>query len=102
VLTLVYLKHDPAQWFDEPREHAAGPYPFENKQVCTGYGKFHFLHDPPKARRELQALKSNGRADRVLLVLRVGEASELGLDQRPSAVLEFADRTWLMLYDIEL
>lgn len=102
VLTLTYLRYDPARWFAEPRSYAAGPYPFEDKQVCTGYGKFHFLYELPKARQELDAMRSNGRPDHVLMVLRVGEERELGLTQQPAAVLEFADRTWLVLYDVEL
>mgnify|MGYP000016031072 CR=1 FL=1 len=67
---LVGLAHDPRCWFSEPRQwqHAG------NWDQCTRYGKFHFPRADQRA-TVLDELRAAGQAQRVLLLLRPGEAS---------------------------
>lgn len=69
-ITLVTWPHDPGQWFAEPREYV----PDGGWDRCIRYGRFHFVHADERAAL-LQALRGNGRADRVVLLLRPDEAA---------------------------
>jgi 4-amino-4-deoxy-L-arabinose transferase-like glycosyltransferase len=68
LMMLIALRHDPHAWFDEPRVvEPKGPW-----DRCVGYGKFHFLYGDERAPL-LEQLRSDGRTERVVLLLREGE-----------------------------
>ena len=75
VLTLVAMKYDPQQWFDEPRDiDTPGEWDFYNR-----YGKMYFMYDD-SFRNELQKLQQQGlQRDRVLFIVRPGELGRMNI-----------------------
>jgi 4-amino-4-deoxy-L-arabinose transferase-like glycosyltransferase len=76
VYTLVALQYPPARWFSDPKTFIDGPLPsgrYRYEEVCLRYGKFHFLFLDNMNDGELDRMKSDGRSQRVLLVVRPNE-----------------------------
>ena len=75
MVTLVAMDWDPARWFREK------PTFFTSKSMyghdfCGSYGKMHFMYDEYYPRKQQEFLK-NGRADRVLFIVRPKKAEEV-------------------------
>lgn len=88
-VALAGLGYDPSRWFAEPRREK----PITNWLLCTQFGKLHFIHDSTATEAQ-EALKRNGRPDRVLYITRPGETRRVqtvreipGPDGRPSLVI---------------
>jgi 4-amino-4-deoxy-L-arabinose transferase-like glycosyltransferase len=67
-VTLVGLDYDPEQWFSDVRRIRSRG----DTDVVTCYGKIHFVFEPTDL-ADLNALRDNGRPDRVLFIVRPGE-----------------------------
>jgi 4-amino-4-deoxy-L-arabinose transferase-like glycosyltransferase len=68
VITLVGFRYDPARWFRDEVLIERRP----DTNLYRRYGKVHFLFDDTDL-GALRRLETNGRADRVVVVLRPGE-----------------------------
>lgn len=71
-ITLVGLRYEPRRWFSEPRDRRSAEW-----DLYVRYGKQTFMYGD-LWRPHLEGIVGNGRADRVLFIVRPGE---LGLDQ---------------------
>jgi hypothetical protein len=98
-LTLVFLGHDPRQWFAEPREYVPGPREMGEALACARYGKFRFLYDPPRAMADLTAMSRDDRRQRVILILRPGQRLP---NYEPAAEIRKDNLVWLLVYDLEI
>ena len=80
------LQYPPARWFNDAKTFQEGPLPngwFRYEQICLRYGKLHFLF-PGADDGELDRMKSDGKPQRVLLVVRPNEL--FGLTTPPPLV----------------
>lgn len=69
VVMMVAMGYDPHRWFAEPNEWTMpGEWTLYHR-----VGKLHFMYDPGRFGPALQSLQTNGRADRVLFIVRRGE-----------------------------
>ena len=104
IYSLVGLGYPPERWFADERELIQGPLlggSYINEVTFRRYGKLTFLVDREAVER-LNRLVSNGRADRVALIVRPGELSSDRLG-RPAARLKWPDGTVsLLLYESTL
>ena len=92
IYTLVVLQYPPARWFNDAKTFQEGPLPngwFRYEQICLGYGKLHFLF-PGADDGELDRMKSDGKPQRVLLVVRPNELFGL---TTPPPLLRMHDAT---------
>ncbi|MEK6371383.1 MAG: hypothetical protein AABO58_01680 [Acidobacteriota bacterium] len=81
IYTLVVLQYPPQRWLMDEKRFQEGPLPngwFRYEQICLRYGKFHFIF-PGADDGELELLRANGKADRLLLVVRPGELPTMSL-----------------------
>jgi 4-amino-4-deoxy-L-arabinose transferase-like glycosyltransferase len=75
VYTLVVLQYSPQRWLTDEKQFIEGPLPngwFRYEQVCLRYGKLHFMF-PGADDGELERMRSDGKPQRVLLVVRPNE-----------------------------
>jgi 4-amino-4-deoxy-L-arabinose transferase-like glycosyltransferase len=98
---LVWLNYDPRKWFDEPREYVTGRWPYFNRTVCTKFGKVRIMYGFEEADRDLETLRSNGREDRAVMILRPRQASMAGASV-PSLVVGPPDAPLLLVYELKL
>lgn len=89
LMTLVRLRHDPEQWFRQPREVKLGPV----WDRTVRYGKFYFLRAEERTEM-LAALRADDQQQRVFLLLRPQDtppcppvARILGPDGKPTIVI---------------
>ncbi len=89
VVTLVALGYDPVRWFEDERDVRT---PGEWDMVLR-YGKMHFMYGRSWL-PAFQALRQNGRPDRVIFILRPGEMKLgnpvcriNGYDRRPTLMI---------------
>jgi 4-amino-4-deoxy-L-arabinose transferase-like glycosyltransferase len=97
---MVYLGYEPRNWFDEQRVYVSAPPSMQAKEICARVGKMRFLYTEQQV-AELKALETNGRTDRVLLLLRPRQAWMAG-ERTPVKVLGNGGVPWLLLYELEL
>jgi 4-amino-4-deoxy-L-arabinose transferase-like glycosyltransferase len=72
VITLVGLSYEPRQWFADPREMCDGG----GWDLCLRYGKIRFVYNSGQW-GELERFRSDGRPERIALVVRPGEVPGL-------------------------
>ena len=92
IYTLVVLQYPPQRWFTDEKQFIEGPLPngwFRYEQVCLRYGKLHFMF-PGADDGELERLKSDGKPQRVLLVVRPNETFGLSV---PPPFMRMQDAT---------
>lgn len=89
IVTLVGLGYDPRQWFRDPREVRT----FNEFDYYFRVGKFHYLYDESSL-AALVGLQRNDRPDRVIFIVRPGEArlsdpvhTVYGADGRPALLV---------------
>lgn len=107
VYTLVALGYDPRQWFQDEKDFRPGPLPngaYEFEEIGYRYGKIRFMiaESRQRAVNEINAMMTNGRADRVVIFVRPGE---LDLDRRYKPVHELRNpegRLELEVFDLTL
>jgi hypothetical protein len=92
--TLVFVNHDPHQWFSQPREYAPGRPPFQNRQICDRFGKIRFIRDVEQTRTAIQTLKSH----RIAMILRPDQAQLAG-DHAKVGEIQIAGQTRFVLYE---
>ena len=68
MITLVAMDWDPARWFREGRTFITSGSMYGH-DFCGSYGKMHFMY-PKYYQKKHQELLKNGRADRVLFIVR--------------------------------
>ncbi len=68
MVTLVAMDWDPARWFSEDKTFVTSGQMYGH-DFCGSYGKMHFMY-PGYYQRKQQELQRNGRADRVLFIVR--------------------------------
>jgi len=72
IVMLVAADYDPARWFREPRSvHNPGDW-----DLYTRFGKFYTMYDPVFFAPAVEALKANGRPDRVLFIVRPEQVTD--------------------------
>jgi 4-amino-4-deoxy-L-arabinose transferase-like glycosyltransferase len=92
IYTLAVLQYPPQRWFSDQKTFQEGPLPngwFLHEQICLRYGKLHFFF-PGADDGELELLRANDKAERVLLVVRPGELPAMSL---PPPVRKIQDAT---------
>ena len=92
IYTLVVLQVPPQRWFTDEKRFIEGPLPngwFRYEQVCLRYGKLHFMF-PGADDGELERLKSDGKPQRVLLVVRPNETFGVSV---PPPLMRMQDAT---------
>ena len=93
VYTLVVLQYPPKQWFADEKTFQEGPLPngwFRFEEICLRYGKLHFLFPDDVNDGALERMKSDGKAQRVLLIVRPNETFGLTV---PPPLLRTHDAT---------
>jgi len=101
VITLVGLAYDPNQWFTDVKT-ANTTREFDN---YARYGKMNFMYGRALGHPErsvLNELKTNGRPDRVLLVIRPGELGEFGGRKPHHEIIGLGGRPSLWIYRMTL
>ena len=101
VISLVGLAYDPNQWFTDVKTARTTPE-FDN---YARYGKMNFMYGRALGHPErsvLNELKTNGRPDRVLLVIRPGELGELGGRRPYHEIIGLGGRPSLWIYKMTL
>jgi 4-amino-4-deoxy-L-arabinose transferase-like glycosyltransferase len=91
----VWLQHDPLRWFAEPREiDSRGAW---DRYLL--YGKFHFLYEPERL-AFLERLRTAGRPQRVVLLLRPGEKAP---PQPPACIVrDPSGDPAILIYDCQM
>jgi 4-amino-4-deoxy-L-arabinose transferase-like glycosyltransferase len=92
VVTLVALGYDARQWFRDQREILK----IGEWEHYARVGKLHFLYDPDASQKALAELRKNGRADRVIFIVRPGE---LKLRDPVRAILAPNGQPLLLIYE---
>lgn len=102
------LGYDPRQWFRDERRIIPGPLPwYREADFYLGFGKieFMFVLDPAllqRSQRAVEALRANGRRDRVVFIARPGELS-IERTIPPVHVIRRPDgQTALLIFDLNL
>ena len=93
IYTLDVLQYPPQRWFADPKTFIDGPLPngwFNHEQVCLRYGKLHFMFPDEVNDGELERMKNDGTAQRVLLIVRPNEVFGLTV---PRPLLRMHDAT---------
>jgi hypothetical protein len=98
---LVWLNYDPKRWFAEPREYVTERYPYFNRTVCTKFGKVRIMYGFEEANRDLAVLESNGRTDRIVMVLRPRQ-SAMARGRIPSLLIGPPEAPLLLVYELDL
>lgn len=79
VRTLIELRYPPRQWLADAKVFRQGPLPdgaYRDEQYCVSFGKVHYLFGGDTL-DVIGRLQSNGKPDRVAMILRPGELGGL-------------------------
>ncbi len=96
IVTLVAADYDPVRWFREPRSvHNPGEW-----DLYTRFGKFYTMYDPVFYAPAVEALRANGRPDRVLFIVRPEQVTDA--QRIVHKILDSMGRPTLVLLEDEL